>query len=398
MGYKNMGFSTKLIHSGEKPCLETGAHIAPIYQTNTFVYESYDKAMEAWEARKRGDVKYAYSRIENPTLVALEKKIAELENGESALAFSSGMSAIATAILGLAENSSHIICSDTVYGGTHELLSSLLPKLGIKTTFIDTSDINITKRAIKTHPNTSIVFVESPANPTMKLSDIKVISEIAHESGAKLVFDNTFMTPYMQKPLSLGADIIASSCTKFLGGHGIAIGGIVVGSDADIKKIKQWRSEIGTTLNPFNAWLILAGIKTLAVRMEMASSNAMKIAEFLESHPNVIKVYYPGLSTFQQYDLAKKQMTGFGAIMSFEVRDGIRGATSVLNNVKICSLGVSLGDVSTLICHPATMIHEDMTEEERQKVGITPGLIRLSVGLENVDDLIEDLKRGLDVI
>ena len=395
MNEEKMSTSTKIVHAGEKFSSGTGAHIVPIYQTNTFIFEDYEQALKTRELINQGKRGYVYSRVGNPTLSALEEKMAALEGGELALSTSSGMAAISTAILANIGDDRHIICSDTVYGGTYKLLFELLPKIGIKTTFVDMLKPSNVRDALRDQPHTSIVFLESPANPTMKIYDIKAISAIAHEYGAKVLFDNTFMTAYFQNPLKLGADIVTSSLTKFVGGHGNALGGIIVGTREDIEKIEPWRAELGTTQVPFNAWLILMGVKPLAIRMEKESSNAMEIAKFLNSHHKVSKVYYPGLPGYNQFELAKKQMKGFGAVLSFEIKDGIKNVKPFLGKLKLCALGVSLGDVTTLIEHPATMTHDKLSEEVRLKIGITPGLIRLSVGLEDPDDIIEDLKQAL---
>lgn len=392
MSEEEIGYVTKIMHAGQKPCPITRAHATPIYQTSTFSYDTFDQFTEAMSRMSLGEPGYIYTRAGNPTTSALEEKMAALEDGDGALATSSGMAAISITILSYAKAGDHILCSDTLYGGTHELFSSFLSRLGLEFSFVDFTDLEHVKRGVK--KNTTILYTESPSNPTMDIIDIKEVSNIAHEMDAILIFDNTF-APYCQRPLEVGADVIASSATKYLGGHGDTIAGIIVGPKDFINKARSWNAHMGTCISPFNAWLILRGLKTLAPRMERHCSNAMKVAKFLEYHPKIEKVLYPGLESHPHHELAKKQMRLFGGMISFEVKGDMESSIRVLNNLNLCKVGVSLGDTDTLIEHPARMTHRTMPEEERLKIGITDALIRLSVGIEDPEDIIEDLDRAL---
>ncbi|HHX24776.1 MAG TPA: methionine gamma-lyase [Thermoanaerobacterales bacterium] len=388
------GFNSKAIHAGQKPCPVTGSHMTPIYQTSTFVFKDVDQGARRFAGEEAG---YIYTRLGNPTLSELEAKIAALESGQAALGTASGMAAISTALLTLLKKGDHIVAGDTLYGCTHGLIHEMLPQYGIEVTMVDTSNIENIEEAIK--PNTKVVYVETPANPTMKLVDLKKTAETAHKHGARLVVDNTFMSPYLQRPIELGADLVVHSATKYIGGHGDVIAGLIIGPKdlIDIMRI-PYLKDFGGVLSPFDAWLLLRGIKTLGVRMDRHCANAQKVAEYLERHPSIDAVYYPGLTSHPQHDLAKRQMDGFGGMMSFELKGGLEAGKILMNNVKMISLAVSLGCVDSLIQHPASMTHSPVPREERLKAGITDGQVRLSVGIEDVEDIIEDLDQALNKV
>jgi methionine-gamma-lyase len=378
-------FNTKAVHSGESPDPATRAHRIPIYQTSTFVYETIDKLVSG---------KYFYTRTSNPTIAALEEKVAALECGELAIATASGMAAISMAILSNLKKDDNILCSAIVYGGTHDLLTKTLPPIGFKTEFVDFTNLSEVDKAIK-KLRPRVVYFESPTNPTLRVIDIEAVSKMVREAGAVSIFDNTFASPYLQQPLRLGVDILAASATKYLSGHGDTLGGIIVGKKPYILNTRFiWAENLGPTISPFNAWLILRGIRTLGPRMKTHCENAMKVAQFLEKHAKVKKVNYPGLASHPQHELAKKQMKLFGAMLSFEVANSAT-AQKVLNNLKLCALGVSLGDTDSLVEWPAYMTHLNVSKQERLKVGVPDELIRLSVGLEDPEDIIADLDQAL---
>ena len=378
----NQRFETRAIHAGCEPDSGTGAIMTPIFQTSTYVQESPGK--------HKG---YDYSRTHNPTRTALEKNIASLEEGKYGLAFSSGMSAI-TAITQMLSAGDHIICSDDVYGGTFRLFDKVLKKFNLEFDFIDLTSLQSLERYIKN--TTKLVWLESPSNPLLKLIDIEATARTAKSHGIVTVVDNTFATPFFQKPLKLGADIVMHSTTKYLNGHSDVIGGALVMNDQELySKLQFLQNAAGGVPGPFDCFLVLRGIKTLAVRMERHAENALKIAQFLESHPKVRKVIYPGLSSHPQHELAKKQMTGFGGIVTFFIKGGLEAARKFLERVKVFSLAESLGGVESLIEHPAIMTHASLPKEVREKIGISDELIRVSVGIEHVDDLISDLKQAL---
>lgn len=391
MDTKLKGFNTKAIHAGQKPCPATGAHVTPIYQTSTFVFKDVDQGARRFAGEEEG---YIYTRLGNPTIAELEEKIAVLEVGEAALATASGMAAISTALVSLLNNGDHVVAGETLYGCTHSFINEQLPQYGIEVTAVDTSDLDNIEKAMK--PNTKVVYVETPANPTMKMVDLKGASEIAHKYGAKLIVDNTFMSPYLQRPIEHGADIVVHSATKYIGGHGDVIAGLIVSSKELIENMRApYLKNFGGVLSPFDAWLLLRGLKTLGIRMERHCYNAQKVAEYLEKHPLIEEVYYPGLSSHPQHQLAKKQMDGFGGIITFELKGGLEAGKVLMNSVKMISLAVSLGCVDSLIQHPASMTHSPVPREERLKAGITDGQVRLSVGLGDVEDIIDDLDQAL---
>lgn len=390
--YSNKGYDTKIVHAGQQPDPLTGALSTPIYQTSTFVFDSAEQGAARFALEEEG---YIYSRLGNPTNAALEEKMRVLENGEAALVTASGISAISTTILTMCGQGDHIVASDTLYGCTYALLSHSLPKFGIEVTFVRADNPENIKAAMK--PNTKMVYVETPANPTLAMIDLEAAANVAHEGGAMLVVDNTFMSPYCQRPLELGADIVVHSVTKYINGHGDVIGGVIVGP-ADFlvpARLVGVKDITGGVMSPFNAWLTLRGLKTLHVRMERHCSNAMKVAKYLETNPNITSVFYPGLPSHPQHELAKKQMSGFGGMISFEIKGGIEAGRKVMNSVELCLLAVSLGDTETLIQHPASMTHSPIPAEERLKAGITDGLIRISVGLETAEDIIADLEQAI---
>jgi len=387
------GFGTRCIHAGEghNPF---GAHATPIYQTSTFVFESAEQAATAFS----GGPGYIYIRSppNTPTHAALIEKMCSLEGGEAGLVFSSGMAAETTLALSLLKSGDHLLSGDVVYGGTYGLFSSLLTRLGIEVSFVDTTDPRKIKAGLR--ENTRLVFLESPANPTMAICDIGAISELAHEAGALAVVDNTFATAYFQRPLQLGADAVVESCTKYIGGHGDLLGGVAVASKELIKSMNRSAILTGGTMGTHEAWLCLRGLKTLHLRMAMHAQNAMQLAQFLESHSKVQKVNYPGLASHAQHDLAARQMSGFGGMLSFELKGGLEAGRTLMNNLLLCSLAVSLGSVDTLIEHPASMTHAVVPREMREKLGISDGLVRVSVGIEDGEDIVADLEQGLDAV
>src|SRR3989338_7283064 len=375
-------FETRAIHAGCDPDPGTGAIMTPIFQTSTYVQESPGK--------HKG---YDYSRTHNPTRTALERNIASLEEGEYGLAFSSVMSAI-SAVTQLLAAGDHVICCDDVYGGTFRLFDKVLKKYNLEFDSVDLTVPQTLERHRKN--NTRLVWLESPSNPLLKLVDIEAIARIAKKHTILVVVDNTFATPFFQKPLKLGADIVMHSTTKYLNGHSDVIGGSLVMKDKELyDKLQFLQNAVGAVPGPFDCFLVLRGIKTLAIRMERHAENAIKIAQFLENHPKVRKVIYPGLSSHPQHELAKKQMTGFGGIVTFFIKGGLEAARRFLERVKIFSLAESLGGVESLIEHPAIMTHASLPKEVREKIGISDELIRVSVGIEHVDDLISDLAQAL---
>ncbi len=395
MENKKAGFGTVSIHGGS--CKNPyGTLAVPIFQTSTFVFDSAEQGGKRFALEESG---YIYSRLGNPTTTVLEDKIAELEHGEAAVATSSGMGAISSVMWTILKAGDHIISDKTLYGCTFAFFSHGLSRFGIEVSFVDTADAEAVKKAMK--PNTRAVYLETPANPNLKIVDIKAIAEVAHSNPNTLVIvDNTFSTPYCQRPIELGADIVVHSATKYINGHGDVIAGIVISRKDLIDQIRLVgiKDMTGSVLGPMEAYLIIRGMKTLEVRMKKHCENAMKVAEFLAAHDKVAEVYFPGLKSHPGYDIAAKQMDAFGGIMSFELKGGFEAGKILLNNLNLCSLAVSLGDTETLIQHPASMTHSPYTKEERMEAGITDGLVRLSVGLENIEDIIADLEYGLSKI
>jgi cystathionine gamma-lyase/cystathionine beta-lyase/cystathionine gamma-lyase/homocysteine desulfhydrase len=376
-----MGFSTIAIHAGNEPDSATGAVSVPIYQTSTYAQEGL--------GRHKG---YEYARTQNPTRAALEKNIAALEGAAFGYAFSSGMSAT-DAVLKLVKAGEHVILGDNTYGGTFRLFSRVLSNYGVEFDLVDTTNISSFERTFR--PNTKLVFVETPTNPVMSVTDLKAVSDIAHAQGAKVVCDNTFMSPYLQRPLEFGVDIVVHSTTKYLNGHSDSVGGFVALNDAgDAEWIQFIQNSAGAILSPFDSFLVLRGTKTLAVRMQAHDRNGRQVANFLAEHPKVQRVYYPGLASHPQHELAARQQKGFGGMVAFET-GSLDNAKNVLESVKLCILGESLGGVESLISHPATMTHASVPAEKRAQLGITDGLVRISVGIEDVEDIIADLDQAL---
>src|SRR5215211_3386503 len=376
-----MGFATIAIHTGSEPDEATGSVTVPIYQTSTYAQESLGK--------NKG---YEYARTQNPTRSALERNVAALEGGRFGFAFASGMAAI-DATLRLIKAGEHVIVSDNTYGGTARLFTRILANYNVEFDFVDTSEPLNVEAAIK--PNTKMVFVETPTNPVMIVTDLRAVSEIAHRAGAKVVCDNTFMSPYLQRPLEFGVDIVVHSTTKYLNGHSDGVGGVVVlNNEEDANWLGFVQNGVGAILSPFDSWLVLRGTKTLALRMEQHDRSGRAVAAFLEEHPKVRKIYYPRSLSHQQHDLAKRQQKGFGGMVAFDV-GSLEAARTVLESVKLCTLAESLGGVETLISHPATMTHASVLPETRDRLGITDGLVRISVGIEDTDDIIGDLDQAL---
>jgi methionine-gamma-lyase len=392
---REVKFATKCVHAAEKPDPVFGAHTTPIYQTSTFIFEDSRQGAARFAGEESG---YVYARIppNTPTHAVLAEKFAALEGGEAGQTFASGMAAITAVVLTALKKGDHMISTDVVYGCTYSLFSEVLPGLGIDISFVDTSKIEDVKRAFK--PETKMIFLETPANPTMTVCDIGEIARISGEHGALCVVDNTFATPYFQRPLELGADLSISSCTKYIGGHADLLGGIAAGNKDFMNRMYAVVGYTGGIMGPHEAWLCIRGLKTLHIRMERHAENAMKVAEFLESRPEVEWVRYPGLPSHPQHELARKQMSGFSGMLSFEIKSGIEAGRKLMDNVKLCSLAVSLGATDTLIQHPASMTHACVPLAVRKRVGITDGLVRLSVGIEDSEDIIADLKQALEAI
>ncbi len=393
MSHKKSHFDSKCVHSGIKE-YEFGPVVPPIYQTSTFKFESTSHGASLFKGEGNG---YIYTRMANPTIEAMEDSIADLEEGYKGLGCASGMAAIHTTFASLLNAGDHVVCSKSVYGPTATLLDTVFTRFDIKTTFVNGSDLEEVKSAIK--PNTKVIYIETPGNPTLEITDIEEVSRIAHEYGAKVVVDNTFMSPALQKPLRLGADVVVHSLTKFLNGHADVVGGvIVVKDDETYKSFRKTLNQLGGVIDPFNAFLVHRGLKTLALRMEKHTQNAEVIAEYLEKHSKVKWVKYPGLESHPQYAVGKKQHKMDGGMIAFELEGGIESGEAVMNNVEFCQLAVSLGGVETLIQHPASMTHFSMGKEARESAGITDGLVRISVGIENVDDIIADLEQALEKV
>lgn len=380
-----MGFSTKQIHDGVTPDPLTGSILTPIYQTTTYVQDSVDEYLA------KG---YSYSRSANPTVRALENKLTSLEGGADTTCFGTGMAAINALFLTFLNAGDHAIISDVIYGGTYRLAMTIYNRFGVEFSCVDTSDQTAVRAAIK--DNTKLILTETPANPTLKLTDIAAISEVAKEKGVSHAVDNTFLTPYYQRPLEMGADLCVHSTTKYFDGHNATVGGAIVAlSQEHDDALRYVLNATGSIMSPQVAWLTLQGVKTLSVRMDRQSENAQAIAEYLEAHSKVERVCYPGLESFPQHELAKSQASGFGAMIWFEVEGGVKAGKALMDSIELWSLAENLGSLESLITHPVTMTHADVEEAERKRVGITEGLVRLSVGLEDVEDLIAALEKAL---
>lgn len=363
----------------------------PIYQTSTFAFETAEEGEKCFLGESSG---YIYTRLGNPTIKALEENIAALEGGYGAIAVASGMGAVNTIYMALLEKGAHMVGTAAVYGPSRGVMEDHWSRFGVESTWVDTTNIDNIKKAIK--PNTKVLYIESPANPTLDISDLKECSKIAKEHNLLMVVDNTFSSPYLQRPFEYGADVVFHSMTKFINGHADIVAGIVVAKDEALyKKLKSMMGALGCNMDPHQAFMVLRGVKTLGIRVERAQENAMKIAQWLEKHPKIEWVKYPGLKSHPQHELAKKQMDGFGAMISFELKGGFEAGKTLMNNVKLATLAVSLGGVETLIEHPASMTHSKVSKESKLKAGITDGLVRYAVGIEDVEDLIADLEQGL---
>ena len=378
----NARFSTICLHAGQEPDPATGAIVTPIYQTSTYVQEALGK--------HKG---YEYARTDNPTRRALENNLAAIEVGKAAFAFASGMAAI-NAITTMLRAGDHVVVSDNVYGGTFRLFSQVLNRYDLSFTYVDTGNLDAVEQAFT--PATRMLFVETPSNPVMRLTDLRLAADLAHRHDARLVVDNTFASPYIQRPLELGADLVTHSTTKYLNGHSDSVGGVVIAMrDDDIEWLTFVQNAAGAILGPFDAWLVLRGTKTLPLRMVQHSANGLALAEFLAAHQKVRHVHYPGLPAHPQHDLAMRQMRGFGGMLAFEL-GSLEAARRLLNGVRLMALAESLGGVETLISHPATMTHASVPAAQRQALGITDGLVRISAGIEDIEDLKEDLAQALE--
>ena len=377
-------FSTICLHAGQEPDPSTGAIITPIYQTSTYVQEAL--------GRHKG---FEYARTQNPTRNALERNLAAMESGKAGFAFASGMAAIG-AIATLLKAGDHVVVSDNTYGGTFRLFDKVLTRYQLSFSYVDTADLAATERAFT--PATKMLFVETPTNPIMRITDLRAAAELAHRHHARLVVDNTFASPFIQRPIERGADLVTHSTTKYLNGHSDSVGGIVVAvRDDDIEWLRFVQNAEGAILGPMDSWLVLRGTKTLPLRMQQHNANGLALAEFVAKHPKVKQVYYPGLPTHPHYELARRQMNGFGGMLAFDL-GSLAAARTVLNGVKLHALAESLGGVETLISHPATMTHASVPADRRAALGITDGLVRISAGIEDIEDLKEDLAQALDLI
>lgn len=393
METKNKGFNTKLIHAGDYDDA-LGSAVPPIYQTSTFRFKNAKHGADCFAGRDSG---YIYTRIGNPTINSFEEKLAQLENGYRGIALSSGMAAVTTVYMALLGKDCHMISTDAVYGPSRAVLERDFSRFGVQYDFVDTSDISLIEKLIR--PNTKLLYIETPTNPTMAITDIKAVSELAHKHGILVCVDNTFSSPYLQKPLDLGADISLHSITKFINGHADIVGGALIAKDPDVyKKLRQTMVYMGCNMDPHQAYLVNRGLKTLALRMDRSEQSARIIAEYLEKHPKVEWVKYPGLISHPQHELAKQQMTGFGAMISFGLKGGFAAGEIMMNNVHLAMLAVSLGGVETLIQHPASMTHAAMSKDAREAAGITDGLVRFSVGIEDCEDIIADLEHALELV
>jgi methionine-gamma-lyase len=390
MDTKNLGFNSKLIHAGQFHD-HFGSATVPIYQTSTFGFKSAEHGAACFAGEDDG---YIYTRIGNPTINALETTVAELENGYKGIACGSGMGAVTAVYFGLLGAGSHIVSHNAVYGPSRVVMETMFKKFGTESTYVDATDVENVKNAIQ--PNTKLIYIETPANPTMGITDIKAVVEVAHAHGIPVCIDNTFSSPYLQKPLDMGVDIVLHSMTKFINGHADIVAGIVVTRTQEYyKEIRGAMVNIGSNMDPHQAYMVIRGLKTLSLRIDRAQENAMKVAEYLEKHPKIEWVKYPGLKSHPQYELGKRQMSGPGSTISFEVKGGLTAGKILMNNVNLALLAVSLGGVETLIQHPASMTHSKVPAAQRIEAHITDGLVRLAVGIEDVEDIIADLEQAL---
>lgn len=393
MKNKKLGINSRMIHAGEFENPLKSATV-PIYQTSTFMFDNAENGARCFSGEENG---YIYTRIGNPTINALESLVADLESGTKGIATSSGMAAVNTVYMTLLSKGDHMVSSAAVYGPSRVVMEQHWSRFGVESSFVDTSNIEEIKKAIR--PNTKMLYIETPANPTMDITDLKACVEIAHEKGILVVVDNTFSSPYLQRPIEMGVDVVLHSMTKFLNGHADIVAGMIVTKDAALgTRLRSMMVTLGCNMDPHQAYMVIRGIKTLGIRVERSQRSAMEIARFLESHPKVEWVRYPGLESHPQHELAKRQMDGFGSMISFELKGGFEAGKILMDNVDVCILAVSLGGVETLIQHPASMTHSKVAKEAKLKAGITDGLVRFSVGIEDVEDLIADLDQALNQI
>jgi methionine-gamma-lyase len=393
MNTKNKGFDTKLVHSGDFED-QFGAAVTPIYQTSTFAFKNADHGAALFAGKDDG---YIYTRIGNPTIDALENKLADLENGVGGVVFASGMGAVSTLYAALLKSGDHMVSTGAVYGPSRSVMETFFKDFGIDSTYIDTSNIDNIEKAIQS--NTKLIYIETPTNPTISLTDLAKVSDLAHKHNILVAVDNTFSSPYLQKPLDLGADIVLHSLTKFINGHADIVGGALIAKDEEVyKRLRKAMAYFGANMDPHQAYMVIRGVKTLSLRVERAVQSAQKVAEYLENHPKIAWVTYPGLKSHPQYELAEKQMKAPGSMISFGVKGGFDAGKTLMDNVKLALLAVSLGGVETLIQHPASMTHASMSKEARLAAGISDELVRFSVGIENVEDIIADLDKALQLI
>ncbi|MGD0496270.1 MAG: aminotransferase class I/II-fold pyridoxal phosphate-dependent enzyme [Candidatus Bathyarchaeia archaeon] len=390
---RDKGFSTKAVHAGDKRGSSTGAVVEPIYETSVFAFSSTKQLVDVMGEKADG---YVYTRYGNPTTRSVENKMAELEESEDAAVFSSGMAAIATTFFTLVSSGDHVVSTRDLYGGTLEFFNKVLPKFGVETTLADATDLDEIRSA--TRSNTKVIYAETPTNPTLKVADLSAVAKIGKEKGATVVVDSTFASPYNTKPTELGVDVVVHSATKYLCGHNDVTAGVVCGSERFVKELKKMRKSLGGTLDPLAAWLLLRGLKTLGLRMERHNSNGIKVATYLERHPKVKTVHYPGLEKHPQHAIAKRQMTGFGGVVSFEINRDFETTAKFVENLKLCSLASSLGGTETLVTQPVTASHYFVSVEDRKKSGITDQLIRLALGIEDPEDIIADLEQAFNKI
>ena len=388
-----MKINSILVHGSEIED-EMGSVVTPIYQTSTFKFKDAQQGANRFAGKEEG---YIYTRLGNPTIKALEKKLALLEHGYDALACASGMAAVNTIYFGLLNQGDHMVSSAAVYGPSRVVMEQHYSRFGVESTYVNTADTEAILKALK--PNTRMIYIETPANPTMDITDLKACAKIARENNLYLVVDNTFCSPYLQKPLDLGADIVFHSMTKFLNGHADIVAGIVIAKEEGLyKKLRSTMTNLGCNMDPHQAYMVIRGLKTLGIRIERAQQNAMKIADYLEKHPKIEWIKYPGLKSHPQYELARSQMSGPGSMLSFELKGGLEAGKRLMDNVKVALLAVSLGGVESLIQHPASMTHSKVSAEAKLKAGITNGLVRYAVGIEDVEDLISDLDQALAMV
>jgi methionine-gamma-lyase len=396
MDKKEYGFDTELIHGGNHELNAENALNTPIYQTSTFVFHDTDHIDKVMSFESNDCV---YTRGNNPTLKVFEKRMTVLEQGAGAVAFSSGMAAISSVIFSLMEAGDRLAVHRTIYGSTYNVVTKILPRYNMSYKMLDMTKLDLLEEQLQNH-RIKVIYFETPSNPNLEIIDIEAVCDLAKKYDAKVVIDNTFASPYLQRPLTLGADVVVHSATKYICGHGDVVGGVAVAKDPDyIMELKfDFMSEFGGVMSPFNAWLLIRGLKTLSIRMDRHMENARKMAAFLENHPSVTKVFYPGLEDFEGHEIAKKQMDGFGAMISFEVKGGLENAKKVINAVRLAKIAVSLGDCETLIELPASMTHRGYDKNELEAFGLSESMLRISVGLESIEDLIEDFNQALNQI